>query len=262
MDSQILRDLFADFLLASSELGMEDEFTAHTKEIMDRLPDIKVGKYGQIMEWREDYEEEEPGHRHISQLYALHPSHQIVLDKTPKLAEAARKTLERRLSHGGGHTGWSCAWIVNLYARLGDGDSAWENLKKLWEKSTFPNLFDNHPMGEGYVFQIDGNMGAIAGMAEFLLQCDGECIRLLPALPAEWESGEVKGLVAAGGAVVDLDWKNGTLTSCRIHAGHESNMRIQWEGHEKAVHINAGEEMRFTGDGWALIRKNTDSMGG
>ena len=122
---------------------------AKTKELLSKLQPLQIGKHGQIMEWPKDYEEAEPGHRHISQLYALHPSHQITVDGTPELAEAARKTLERRLSYGGGHTGWSCAWIVNFYSRLGDGEKAWENLKKLWEKSTFPNLMDNHPMGSG-----------------------------------------------------------------------------------------------------------------
>ena len=149
MDNEILRDLFSDYLEARIELkmDMEEEKTTRTRELLSLLQPLQIGKHGQIMEWPKDYEEVEPGHRHISHLYALHPSYQITIDETPELAEAARKTLERRLFFGGGHTGWSCAWIVNFYSRLGDGEKAWENLKKLWEKSTFPNRMDNHPMG-------------------------------------------------------------------------------------------------------------------
>lgn len=248
MDSQILRELFTGFLASSSVLGIADAFTVSTKEMLKELPVPEIGKYGQIMEWREDYEEEEPGHRHISQLYALHPSHQITPDKTPELAEAARKTLERRLGYGGGHTGWSCAWIVNLYARLGDGNNAWKNLKKLWEKSTFPNFMDNHPLGDGYVFQIDGNLGATAAMAELLLQNDGERILLLPALPQEWENGEVTGLAAHGGIEADLCWKEGRLSCARIRAKRKTETRLLWENREEKISLDAGEDLRIIGD--------------
>lgn len=219
MDNEILRDLFSDYLEARIELkmDMEEEKTTRTRELLSLLQPLQIGKHGQIMEWPKDYEEVEPGHRHISHLYALHPSYQITIDETPELAEAARKTLERRLFFGGGHTGWSCAWIVNFYSRLGDGEKAWENLKKLWEKSTFPNRMDNHPMGQGAVFQIDGNLGATAAIAEMLVQSTEKRTLLLPALPRVWENGYVRGLKLSGGISLDMRWEKGVLVDLELY---------------------------------------------
>ncbi len=240
MDTEILRDLLEDYIKASELLEAGDETVEKSKEILEKLPKLKIGKYGQIMEWREDYEELEPGHRHISQLYALHPSHRITVDKTPKLAEAAEKTLERRLAYGGGHTGWSCAWIVNFYGRLGNGEAAWQNLKKLWSVSTFPNLMDNHPRKDGYVFQIDGNFGATAAIAEMLVQSDEDRILLLPALPKQWTDGKLTGLVVCGGATIDLEWKNGSLTACCMRAARRSEMKVVYRGKAKTITLEAG----------------------
>lgn len=246
MDTQILRDLLSFYRDASEVLQVENEFTRKNLEILDRLPETQIGKHGQIMEWREDYDEAEPGHRHISQLYALHPSDQITCDGTPELAQAAGKTLERRLHFGGGHTGWSCAWIVNLYARLRDGNAAWENLQKLFEKSTFPNMMDNHPMMDGYIFQIDGNFGATTGIAEMLLQSNRDRSILLPALPDDWKNGSIEGLVLNGGAKADLAWKDGRLESCRITA------RKGFAG--KIVYGGASCEVTLPENGVCVIR--------
>lgn len=246
MDSQILRDLFRMFIDASEVLEVRDDVTEQAGRMLGRIPDIQVGRYGQIVEWMEDYVEADPGHRHISQLYALHPSHQITVDGTPELAKAAAATLERRLSYGGGYTGWSRAWIVNLYARLGKGEEALENLKALWKQSTFPNRMDSHPSRNGAVFQIDGNFGATAAMAEMLIQADENRVLLLPALPSQWEKGSVKGLAVPGGATVDLTWADGRLLDCRIEAKRNYQGVFCYGGASHRVSLHAGSETHLS----------------
>lgn len=211
MDNMIIRELFNACIEALNVLSEGENFACELKNILNRIAPIQVGKHGQIMEWNEDYEEAEPGHRHISQLFGLYPG-STINDSAPELMEAAYKTIERRLSFGGGHSGWSRAWIINMLARLGKGDEALDNIKTLINKQTLPNLFDDHPP-----FQIDGNFGCCAGIAEMLVGSVNGEIKLLPALPKEWKRGKVEGLLLRGGKMLkSLEWEDGKVTKCEI----------------------------------------------
>ena len=236
MDNQIIRDLFNQCVEAAKILGVEDALNEQIKAAREKLIPTQISEKGYILEWPKDFEEEEPGHRHISHLYGLHPSEQITVDGTPKLAEAAKVTLERRLAGGGGHTGWSRAWITNHYAKLWDGEKAYENIEKLFADSTYLNLFDKHPP-----FQIDGNFGVTAAIAEMLVQSTLERVVLLPALPTAWKSGFIKGLCIKGGAQVDLFWENGIMTECVIRAKKKLDTCVKYGAFAEKISLQAGE---------------------
>ncbi|MHB1022896.1 MAG: glycoside hydrolase family 95 protein [Acidobacteriaceae bacterium] len=218
MDIEITRAVFLRLIWSGEILDRDAALREQVKAAMEKLPPFKISSMGTLQEWQEDYKEHEPGHRHISHLWALFPDDQITLRKTPKLAQAARRSLERRLAYGSGSTGWSRAWIVNCWARLEDGDAAYENLLQLLRRSTRSNLFDVCGMKANSPYQIDGNLGAVSGIMEMLLQSHSDVVRFLPALPKAWPTGSFRGLRARGGLEVDLTWSKGKPTSARLKA--------------------------------------------
>ncbi|XEC93351.1 glycoside hydrolase N-terminal domain-containing protein [Paenibacillus tarimensis] len=250
MDIAIIRELFQNVIDAAKQIDFDYELQDELSEALERLPEYRIGKYGGIQEWIHDYEEHEPGHRHVSHLYGLYPGDQIN-ERTPELLEAARVTLRRRLEHGGGHTGWSCAWLINLFARLKDGEQGYRYVRTLLAKSTLKNLLDDHPP-----FQIDGNFGGTAGIVELLLQSHLDGIELLPALPSAWAHGEVRGLRARGGFTIDMRWEQGQLRQAQIYADRGGFCRIRY-AEPIRISLPGGEEVEYSEGGFEAAAGKT-----
>ncbi|MFU1855799.1 glycosyl hydrolase family 95 catalytic domain-containing protein [Sphingobacterium sp. NGMCC 1.201703] len=239
MDIEIIRELFEACLTAGTMVGEETDFAKKLKHVLAKLPPIRISpRYQTIQEWIEDYEEVEPGHRHISHLFGLYPGKSITSDKK-ELFEAARKTIARRRfynenenNRNGSYTGWSRAWMINFYARLFDSEEAGKNVQALLAKTTLNNLFNTHPP-----FQIDGNFGGTAGIAEMLIQSHNKEVHILPALPLIWSDGEIRGLRARQGLTVDLKWSQGNLISVTLTADEDTTVKLRYKDHIKKVKL-------------------------
>jgi alpha-L-fucosidase 2 len=232
MDMSIIRELFTAAIKTTETLNTDADFRARLQKAKDRLYPFHIGQYGQVQEWFNDWDDPKDTHRHISHLFGLYPGHEITINNTPELAAAAKQSLIHR---GDVSTGWSMAWKINWWARLHDGEHAYKILSSAFtyidpnEKrevmgggGTYPNLFDAHPP-----FQIDGNFGATAGITEMLLQSHDGQISLLPALPAAWQTGSIKGIKARGNFTIEINWKDGKLVQSKIYAALGGNCRLR-----------------------------------
>lgn len=242
MDQQVIEEVFRHYLQACELLGLSTNLRDTIAAQYDRLrPGFVIGPDGRILEWDREYEEPEPGHRHMSHLYGFHPGNAVSKDDTPEIFAAVRNTLVHRLANGGAGTGWSRAWLINCSARLLDGEMAHEHIRLLFQKSMYDNLFDAHPP-----FQIDGNFGYTAGVAEMLVQShEPGKIRLLPALPRAWPTGHVKGIKARGGLTLDISWENGLLQEARIEATRDQDLLLIYGEKQMPVEVRKGRGFVF-----------------
>jgi alpha-L-fucosidase 2 len=246
MDVQIITELFNNTVSAAKILNTDKTFVTEIEATLPKLPPMQISKKGgYLQEWLDDYEETEPHHRHVSHLYGLHPANLITENKTPELIKACKETLERRGDEG---TGWSRAWKMNFWARLKDGNRAYKLFKSLMEPSTqqkivmdagggtYPNLFCAHPP-----FQIDGNLGGCAGIAEMLIQSHDDCIELLPAIPDSWKDGSFSGLKARGGVVVDVEWAKGKVVEVVLKSSINQTIKLKIGQEVKQISLLANE---------------------
>jgi alpha-L-fucosidase 2 len=245
----IIREIFSDFVKASRLLGKEEELAAQISERLEELFPYKIGANGALCEWFEDFEPQEHGHRHFSHLIGVYPGEHLNPREEPKLFEAARAALRERLEPGDTGTGWSCVWAMALLARFGEGEQLAARLSDLLCKHTSPNLLD-YMYVEGWpeplVFQIDANLGACAAMTEMLASSRAGEIELLPALPAFWQSGAVRGLRVKGAASLSLAWKEGELCSAELTAQKGGTFCLRYAKGQLSVTLKAGERLSLS----------------
>ncbi|MEA1896359.1 MAG: glycoside hydrolase family 95 protein [Bacteroidota bacterium] len=245
IDNQTLMAHIDHCIEAGEILGIDDDLRKNWKQIRSKIPPVSIGKDSTIMEWIKDYDEWEPGHRHMSHLLGLYPLAQIT-PETPDLFEAANKTIEKRLKYGGGHTGWSRAWMINFFARLQQPETAYEHVMALLRKSTKNNLFDNHPP-----FQIDGNFGGTAGIAEMLLQSHLRDVNgnyyqdILPALPSALSTGKISGIKGRGGFEISISWENGNLVSVKVISLHGGKLNLRYHDQIISEETTAGKTYSY-----------------
>ena len=244
MDNQILRDLFSACIQADGLLGEEDDWTEEFRQAAARLPEDRIGSRGQLLEWREELPEKMPGMSHISHLYASYPSSQMNWKDTPDMMQAVRRSIELRVENGTDGGGWPLAWRMCQYARLLDGALAGKAIDQMIGRAA-DSFFNGRR-----IFQIDGNLGAVAGMAETLLQSHTGIVHLLPALPPEWKNGRVQGLRARGGVRVDMAWTDGKLREAEVCAQRTGSVEIRADGMHGIWHGDAPVPAEKTQWGW------------
>jgi alpha-L-fucosidase 2 len=254
MDMAIIKETFARTIAASEKLGVDETLRSELKAKQEKLLPYKIGKKGQLQEWSVDFDEPEPLHRHLSHLYGFHPGDQITHEKTPELFEAVRKTLELR---GDAATGWSMGWKINFWARMFDGNHALKIINNFFnyveEGNTqytggglYTNLFDAHPP-----FQIDGNFGSTAGIAEMLLQSHEDKIRLLPALPTDWGAGKISGLKARGNVEISLEWKDGKLLNANLKSQKDKKVLVDYGGKTIEIQLKKNQQITINAQNFA-----------
>jgi alpha-L-fucosidase 2 len=236
MDMAIIWDLFTNCIAAETILSEDLEFRKRLEDARGRLFPFQIGKFGQLQEWSEDFTEATPGIGHVSNLFPVYPGHQITPQRSPAFAKAAGVSLDRRIQYGAGDEAWPCAWYICLWARLGECEKAHQRVRSMLSKSSTPNLFN----GNSNLFQIDGNFGAAAGIAEMLLQSHDGVIRFLPALPGSWAQGTLHGFRARGAVEVDLTWKAGKATSATLLAGTDGRRQLQAPQGQKISALHSG----------------------
>jgi alpha-L-fucosidase 2 len=243
MDQQIIAEIFTNYITACGLLGIDNKLLEKVKQQKELLrPGFVIGPEGRILEWDRAYKETEPGHRHMSHLYGFHPGVAVSKDKTPEIFEAVQKTINYRLANGGAGTGWSRAWLININARLQDGDMAQKHIQLLIQKSLYINLFDAHPP-----FQIDGNFGYTAGVAEMLIQShEDNIVNILPALPSSWKNGFIKGIKARSGLTFDIFWKKNRATKVSIKSKFDTRFKLVYKNSVFPVTIKKGEMLIHT----------------